>query len=169
MYVTDGYIHITHRNYCTVKLVDSSRPRQRSIYRIKIKLKYWHTKSLYLSRLPWEQKQAPKRPKASNDRKHSVFVLTPDRTGRVFLMHITHFKTLIRNDRERHVRIPMRKSSFGPKKRTRGRYTTVSTPTSLGVSIRGVTPLLRSSSNSKSWPMKLRLGEMMGRRDLTNL
>lgn len=48
-------------------------------------------------------------------------------------------------------------------------YTTVSTPISLGVSMRGVMPLLRSSSNSRSWPMKLRLGEMIGLRIFTNL
>lgn len=47
--------------------------------------------------------------------------------------------------------------------------TSVSTPISFGVRIRGVIPLLRSSSNSSSWPMKLRLGEMMGLLVLTNL
>lgn len=48
-------------------------------------------------------------------------------------------------------------------------YTMVSTPMSLGVSMRGVIPLFRSSSNSKSWPIKLRLGEMIDLRILTNL
>lgn len=50
-----------------------------------------------------------------------------------------------------------------------GSQTMVSTPASLGVRMRGVMPLLRSSSNASSWPMKLRLGETMGLRIFTNL
>lgn len=48
-------------------------------------------------------------------------------------------------------------------------HTTVSTPISFGVRIRGVTPLFRSSSNSSNCPMKLRFGEIIGRLPLTNL
>lgn len=48
-------------------------------------------------------------------------------------------------------------------------HTTVSTPINFGVRIRGVTPLFRSSSNSSNCPIKLRLGEMIGRLPFTNL
>ncbi|TNN82785.1 hypothetical protein EYF80_007026 [Liparis tanakae] len=47
-------------------------------------------------------------------------------------------------------------------------HTCVSTPLSLGIRIRGVTPELRSLSNSKSWPMKFRFGDTTGRRLRTN-
>lgn len=47
--------------------------------------------------------------------------------------------------------------------------TCVSTPLSLGIRIRGVTPELRSLSNSKSWPMKFRFGDTTGRRLRTYL
>lgn len=65
----------------------------------------------------------------------------------------------VRGERRKRVRVWVQVSA----------QTTVSTPISFGVRIRGVIPLLRSSSNSSNWPMKLRLGEMMGLLVLTNL